>query len=137
ELADIRKEMTLSEISHLIGVVFVTFFAAYKGFSKCFLFGFFVMLVNVLMNLYPSLLQQENKRRIDKLMLSRRGIIESANDFLMTVFDIDHTRHRSPINAVTHMLGAALAYSFYDSKPAVFTQHFSITSKTYPKLTLF
>lgn len=56
----------------------------------------------------------------DKLMLRRRGIIESVNDILMTVFDIDHTRHRSPINAVTHMIGALMAYSFYDHKPSVF-----------------
>jgi hypothetical protein len=56
----------------------------------------------------------------DKIMLQRRGIIESVNDILMTVFDIDHTRHRSPVNAVTHMLGAVAAYSFYDDKPSVF-----------------
>lgn len=56
----------------------------------------------------------------DKMMLQKRGIIESVNDILMTVFDIDHTRHRSPVNAVTHMLGAIVAYSFYDEKPRVF-----------------
>ena len=60
----------------------------------------------------------------DKMMLFKRGVIESVNDILMTVFDIDHTRHRSPINAVTHMLGAVLAYSFYDSKPSVFNPAF-------------
>jgi hypothetical protein len=56
----------------------------------------------------------------DKMMLQKRGIIESVNDILMTVFDIDHTRHRSPINAVTHIIGAVVAYSFYDAKPCVF-----------------
>ena len=55
----------------------------------------------------------------DKLMLARRGVIESVNDILMTVFDIDHTRHRSPINALTHVLGVVLAYNFYDQKPSV------------------
>ncbi|MBU6340396.1 MAG: IS982 family transposase [Bacteroidetes bacterium] len=60
----------------------------------------------------------------DKMMLYKRGVIESVNDILMTVFDMDHTRHRSPINAVTHMLGAVLAYSFYDSKPCVFNPAF-------------
>ena len=60
----------------------------------------------------------------DKMMLFKRGVIESVNDILMTVFDIDHTRHRSPVNAVTHVFGAILAYSFYDDKPAVFNPIF-------------
>ncbi|MCB0527060.1 MAG: transposase, partial [Saprospiraceae bacterium] len=60
----------------------------------------------------------------DRMMLFKRGVIESVNDILMTVFDIDHTRHRSPINAVTHLIGGILAYSFYDAKPAVFNPAF-------------
>jgi len=68
ELTEIRKEMTVAEISHLIGFMFVTFFAIYKGITHHYLFGLTIMIVNILMNLYPSLLQQENKRRIDKLI---------------------------------------------------------------------
>lgn len=68
DLAELRKEMTLAEISHLIGFVFVTFFAVYKCFSENVLAGLIIMLVNTAMNLYPSLLQQENKRKIDKLI---------------------------------------------------------------------
>jgi hypothetical protein len=68
ELVDLRKEMTYAEISHLIGFVFVTFFAIFKTISVSYLFGLIIMVVNILMNLYPSLLQQENKRRIDHLI---------------------------------------------------------------------
>jgi len=68
ELTDIRKEMTIAEISHLIGFTFVFFFAIYKSITHNYLFGLTIMIVNILMNLYPSLLQQENKRRIDKLI---------------------------------------------------------------------
>ena len=68
ELTEIRKEMTLAEISHLIGFIFVTFFAIYKSITHNYLFGLTIILVNILMNLYPSLLQQENKRRLDKLI---------------------------------------------------------------------
>ena len=68
ELTEIRKEMTIAEISHLTGFIFVTVFALYKSFSHNYLFGLTIMIVNILMNLYPSLLQQENKRRIDKLI---------------------------------------------------------------------
>ena len=68
ELSEIRKEMTMAEISHLIAFIFVIFFAIYKSFTHNFLFGFTIMFANILMNLYPSLLQQKNKRRIDKLI---------------------------------------------------------------------
>lgn len=56
----------------------------------------------------------------DKINLKKRALIESVNDILMTVFDIDHTRHRSPINAVAHTFGGLIAYCFYDTKPATF-----------------
>jgi hypothetical protein len=67
-LKNLRKEMTIAEISHLIGFIFVLVFAIYKGISHNFLFGLVVMGMNILMNLYPSLLQQKNKRRIDRLI---------------------------------------------------------------------
>jgi hypothetical protein len=55
----------------------------------------------------------------ERYHLFKRAVIESVFDILMTVFDIDHTRHRSPQNAMAHMLGALAAYSFMDQKPAV------------------
>lgn len=66
ELTEIRKEMTIAEVSHLIGFIFVTSIALYKGFSDNYLFAILISLVNIPMNLYPALLQQENKRRIDR-----------------------------------------------------------------------
>jgi len=68
QLTELRKEMTFSEISHLIGFGFVTIFALAKFINGTYLFGLIIMIVNVLLNLYPSLLQQENKRRIDRLI---------------------------------------------------------------------
>jgi len=68
ELNGFRKEMTISEISHLIGFGFVTIFAVVKVIHGNYLFGLIMMIVNIVLNLYPSLLQQENKRRIDKLI---------------------------------------------------------------------
>jgi len=71
DLTEIRREMTMAEISHLIAFIFVTVVAVYKSISNNYVFGLTIMVINVLMNLYPSLLQQENKRRIDKLMKAR------------------------------------------------------------------
>ncbi len=61
----------------------------------------------------------------DKMKLKKRALIESVpvghdNDLLMSVFDIDHTRHRSPVNAVAHTFGGLIAYCFYQEKPSVF-----------------
>ncbi len=50
----------------------------------------------------------------DKLNLRKRGGIEAVNDILMTVCDIDHTRHRNPLNALVHILSGLTAYTFLD-----------------------
>ncbi len=68
DLTEIRREMTLSEISHLIGFVFVVIVAIHKSITTGIIFGLTMKVPNILMNLYPSLLQQENKRRIDKIL---------------------------------------------------------------------
>jgi hypothetical protein len=56
----------------------------------------------------------------DKVRLKKRGLIESVNDILMSVLDIDHSRHRSPANALVHTMAGLVAYHFYDGKPSVF-----------------
>lgn len=72
DLKTIRDEMTAAETGHLVGFIFVSFFAIAKFLKSEYLFGFIIMAVNIIMNLYPSLLQQKNKRRVDKI-LSRRN----------------------------------------------------------------
>lgn len=68
-LIRLREDMTSSEISHLIGFAFVLIVALVIFFKTKFFLGMVIILtVNILMNLYPSLLQQQNKRRIDKLL---------------------------------------------------------------------
>lgn len=68
ELDDLRKEMTTAEINHLTGFIFVIIFSIIKLINGDYLFALIFLIVNILMNLYPSLLQQENKRRIDRLI---------------------------------------------------------------------
>ena len=71
DLKSIRHQMTLAEVSHLIGFIFVTLAAGYQVLNVSLVFGLTMMIPNVILNLYPTLLQQENKRRID-LMLQRQ-----------------------------------------------------------------
>lgn len=78
DLTEIRKEMTFSEISHLIAFAFVAFFAIHKIFAVGIVFGLTMMIPNTLMNLYPSLLQQENKRRIDRVLKRRKSLTGSG-----------------------------------------------------------
>ena len=68
DLRNIRNEMTKSEIDHLFAFVAVIIFVIVKIFNQEYLFAFIIFMVNIIMNLYPSLLQQQNKRRIDKLI---------------------------------------------------------------------
>ena len=55
----------------------------------------------------------------EKYELFKRGVIESVNDILMTVCNIEHTRHRKPANAMAHMLSALIAYNYLENKPTV------------------
>ncbi len=78
DLIQLRSEMTKSEIDHLIAFIFVCFFVFKELFVGSLLFSFIILSVNILMNLYPSLLQQENKRRLDRL--SRLIVLKQNKD---------------------------------------------------------
>jgi len=43
----------------------------------------------------------------DKIMLRKRSLIETVFDYLKNKFNLQHTRHRSPINFLVHILVAA------------------------------
>jgi len=55
----------------------------------------------------------------DKMWLKGRGVIESVIELLKHICDIEHSRHRSPINAMVNILAGLSAYSFLDHKPSV------------------
>nr|WP_084489955.1 transposase [Niabella ginsenosidivorans] len=55
-----------------------------------------------------------------KLLLKKRGVIESVNDILKTVCDIEHTRHRSPIIAIINVYAGLCAYTFLDRLLTIF-----------------
>jgi hypothetical protein len=55
----------------------------------------------------------------DKLMLRKRAIVESVNDFLKNICQIEHTRHRSFSNFVVNLLSGLVAYSFLPKKPSL------------------
>lgn len=57
--------------------------------------------------------------RADHLLLRKRAIIESINDQLKNICQIEHTRHRSPLNFVVHLLAGLVAYCHQPKKPSL------------------
>lgn len=53
----------------------------------------------------------------DKLMLRKRALIESVNDFLKNTCQMEHTRHRSKRNWLVNLIAGLVAYSFLPKKP--------------------
>lgn len=56
----------------------------------------------------------------DKLLLRRRAIIESVIDQLKNISQIEHARHRSPINAFVNVVCGLIAYCHQPKKPSLF-----------------
>lgn len=56
---------------------------------------------------------------LDKLLLRKRTLIESVNDQLKNISQLEHTRHRSPVNAMVNWISALVAYSYQEKKPSI------------------
>lgn len=55
----------------------------------------------------------------DKINLRKRAVIESVNDELKNICQIEHTRHRSFTNFITNLIAGLLTYSFLPKKPSI------------------
>jgi transposase len=55
----------------------------------------------------------------DKVLLRKRAIIESVNDQLKNICQIEHTRHRSPSIFLVHLLCGLIAYCHLPKKPSL------------------
>ncbi len=55
----------------------------------------------------------------DKIILRKRALIESVNDELKNIDQIEHSRHRSFANFITNALCAIAAYCFFPKKPSI------------------
>lgn len=64
-------------------------------------------------------MKKESLSREQSHYLKKRGLIETVFDLLTSVCDLEHTRHRSPINFMSNCYAALIAYSFIDHKPAI------------------
>lgn len=55
----------------------------------------------------------------DKLILRKRAIVESVIDQLKNISQIEHTRHRSPINFFVNVIAGLIAYCLQPKKPSL------------------
>ena len=58
----------------------------------------------------------------DRLLLRKRAIIETVNDELKNIAQVEHSRHRSFDNFIVNLLGALSAYCFFPKKPCLQVQ---------------
>lgn len=56
---------------------------------------------------------------IDKLLLRKRAISETIIDQLKNISQIEHSRHRSPINFLVNLLCGLIAYCHQPKKPSL------------------
>ncbi len=62
----------------------------------------------------------------DKLMLKKRGLIESVGSILKESLSLEHSRHRSFAGFLSHVFSTIAAYSFKSKKPSI--QSFTVIS---------
>jgi hypothetical protein len=55
----------------------------------------------------------------DKLLLRKRSLIETINDQLKNISQIEHTRHRSVTGFMVNLVAGLVAYSYRPKKPSL------------------
>jgi len=82
-------------------------------FQKLFVDG--IQLITKLKNNMKGALMKIS----DKILLRKRAIIETVNDELKNIVQVEHSRHRCFDNFVVNLLGALAAYCCIPKKPCI------------------
>lgn len=82
-------------------------------FENLFLDG--IQLITKIKNNMKNVLMNIN----DKILIRKRAVIETINDELKNIAQIEHSRHRSFNNFIANALSAIAAYCFFEKKPAI------------------
>jgi hypothetical protein len=62
----------------------------------------------------------------DKILLRKRCIIETVNDQLKNISQIEHSRHRSVPNFMTNLISGIIAYMKQPKKPSIYHEFFPL-----------
>ena len=80
------------------------------------------LLVSQGLHLITKLRKKMHNRLLDwsdKLLLRKRAIIETITDQLKNISQIEHSRHRSPINFLVNLISGLIAYCHQPKKPSL------------------
>jgi hypothetical protein len=72
------------------------------------------LITSIRRNMQPQLMLLQ-----DKLLLKRRSIIETINDQLKNISQIEHSRHRSVDNFFVNLISGLIAYCHRPKKPSI------------------
>lgn len=56
---------------------------------------------------------------MDKLLLRKRSVIETVNDQLKNICDVEHSRSRNPINFMVNMIAGLIRYTYFEKLPSI------------------
>ena len=65
---------------------------------------------------------------LDKVLLRGRSIIETINDQLKNICQIEHSRHRSKANFMVNLISGLIAYTYKEKKPSLNIQYTGLVS---------
>src|SRR3954469_7629817 len=77
---------------------------------------------------HPTQHEELSDALADKVMLRKRFVIETVLDTLKSEMGLEHSRHRSVINAMVHVLSCLVAYAFRPGKPSISLKAQEITA---------
>ena len=96
-----------------------------KGYIGKKLFEFLFMNGIQLITKYKNNMKNSLMSISDKIMLRKRAIVESVNDELKNIAQIEHSWHRSFTDFITNALSAIAAYCFFPKKPSINLEYVS------------
>ena len=67
---------------------------------------------------------------MDKILLRKRSLIETVNDELKNICQIEHTRHRSFWNFLANVNSGCIAYTYFPKKPSLNLENIDIFGKS-------
>jgi hypothetical protein len=113
-VADSKTKIITQMTKELFGKLFGDKGYIGKALSDL-LFGNGVQLITaVRRNMKQKALSNE-----EKLLLRKRSVIETVNDELKNICQVEHTRHRSIAGFILNIISAIAAYSFFPKKPSI------------------
>lgn len=59
----------------------------------------------------------------DRLLLRKRAVVETVFDQLKNISQIEHSRHRSPVNCLVNIVCGLIAYCHQPKKPSIALDH--------------